>query len=698
MSDSATLAADLDEGLAHHRAGRLEEADAAYRRVLVARSDHPDALHLLGVMAHHAGDDERALELIGRAIKASPSNAVYHYNIGEVYRTTGRLDEAVAAYRRVLEIKPDHADGYNSLGAALCMQGKVAEALTAYRDAVALKPDHADAHYNIGIVLQEQGRLDEAIAAYRRAVAVKPDWAKAQYNMGVALGDQDRPEEAVAAYHRVLELEPDHLEAHNNLGEALYAQGRLDEAIAAYRRAVELKPDFPDAHNNLGVALQEQGRLDEAIAAYRRASDDIPGANSNLLLCLHYRPEFDPSAVFTEHRQWAARHAGALGATERSHGNTPDPDRRLSIGYISPDFRSHSVAYFFESLLAAHDRAEVEPILYADVRRSDDTTARLRSLAHEWRDIYGMSDEQVAEQVIRDGIDILVDLAGHTANNRLLVFARKPAPVQVSYIGYPNTTGLEAINYRLSDALADPDGADAFYTEELVRLPRCFLCYAPPAEAPPVEPPPAGEAGCTTFGSFNNIAKVTPEVVALWSKILKAVPGARLVLKSRSLHDAATRKRYSLSFEKNGIAPERIDLVGRNPSKTDHMALYGTVDIGLDSFPYNGVTTTCEALWMGVPVITLAGRAHAGRVGVSLLTAVGLEDLIAETPDEYAAIARRLADDLDRLSALRSDLRSRMTASPLCDQAGLAKTVKNAYRTMWRRWCESMQTGAQNVD
>ncbi len=692
MSDSAALAADLEEGLAHHRAGRLEKADAAYRHVLAARPDHPDALHLLGVMAHHAGDDERALELIGRAIKANPSNAVYHNNIGEVYRTTGRLDAAVTAYRRVLELKPDQADVYNSLGAALRMQGKVAEALTAYRYAVALKPDHADAHYNIGIVLQEQGKLDEAVTAYRRAVAVEPDSAKAHYNMGVALRDQGRPDEAIAAYRRVLELEPDHPEAYNNLGESLHAQGKLDDAIAAYRRAVELKPDYPEAHNNLGFTLQEQGRLDEAIATYRRAIDDFPGANSNLLLCLHYRPEYDASAIFAEHRRWAERHAGGLGEAQRPHGNSRDPDRRLRVGYVSPDFHSHPVAQYFEGLLAAHDPGEVATVCYADVRKPDDVTARLRGLAGAWRDIRGVSDDEVADRVRRDGIDILVDLAGHTANNRLLVLARKPAPVQATYLGYFNTTGLAAIDYIIADRYVIPPGEEQYYVEKVVRLPGCLACFTPPKLELEPGPPPALERDGVTFGSFNNRSKITPNVVSVWANVLAAVAGSRLFLKTKALGDAAVRRRLVEEFVGHGVSPDRLVLEGASPW-SEFLAAYRNVDVALDPFPYCGGTTTMLALWMGVPVITLRGDRFAGRGGENILSAVSLADLVARSETEYIEKAVALAADLPRLADLRAGLRSRFVAS-LCDAVTFTRGLESAYREMWRTWCQAEEAKA----
>ncbi len=664
---------------------------AAYRSALELNPGYAEAHNNLGAALQRQGKLDEAIATYRHALDLKPDYPAVHNDIGNVLRELGQLDEAIASYRQALTIKPDFAEAHINLGNALQQLGQLDEAVASYRQALSVEPDFAEAHSNLGNVLRELGQLDEAIASYRQALTIKPDFAEAHSNLGNALQELGQLCDAVAALHRALELDPNYPEAHYNLGNALGEQGKLDDAIVHYHRALELKADYPKALINLGRLFREQGMFDEALASYRRAlelkPDDVV-AHSNLLFCLNFLSAYDRAKIFAEHRCWGEQHAGSLRVAAKAPLNSTDPERWLRIGYVSPDLRDHSVAYFFEALLAAHDPAVVVTHCYADVPRPDRITARLRSLSSEWHSIFGMSDERVAEQVRGDGIDILVDLAGHTANNRLLVFARKPAPVQVSYIGYCNTTGLDTIDYLLTDALVDPEGQNAFYSEELVRLTRCFVCYTPVADAPPVGPLPAGEAGCITFGAFNNLAKVTPEVVALWSRILLAVPGARLVLKARSLGDAATRERYAALFLENGIAHDRIDLVERIRSKLGHLALYGKIDIGLDTLPYNGTTTTCETLWMGVPVITLAGRAHAGRVGVSLLTAVGLEELIAETPDDYVALATRLAGDLDRLSALRTDLRSRMAASPLCDQAGLALAVESAYRTMWRRWCQ----------
>jgi predicted O-linked N-acetylglucosamine transferase (SPINDLY family) len=336
---------------------------------------------------------------------------------------------------------------------------------------------------------------------------------------------------------------------------------------------------------------------------------------------LNYCADIEPTDVLAEHRRWSEQHTASLANDRQPHANSPDPNRRLRIGYLSPDFCRHSVAFFIESLLAAHDRSAFEILCYANVSQTDIITERLQGLADKWRDIVHLSDQQVAELVRADAVDILVDLVGHTVNNRLLVFARKPAPVQISYLGYPNTTGLSTIDYRLTDAWADPPGrADRFHTETLVRLQGGFLCYQPWPGTPEVSPLPALTSGHITFASFNNATKVNPEVIALWSKILRLLPNARLIMKALQLGDIGTRQRFAQLFEQNGVSMERVELLGWASSTAEHLELYNRVDIGLDPFPYNGTTTTCEALWMGVPVIVLAGNTHAARVGVSLLS------------------------------------------------------------------------------
>jgi protein O-GlcNAc transferase len=716
--------ATLDQALHFHGAGDLTRASALYQQILDSDPTNADALHLLGVVAHQRGEHEDAVTKIRQAIRINPGVAEYHNNLGEALRALGQVTAATAAYREALRLRADFVEVHNNLGLALHQQGELAHAAMSFQRALALKPDaetfcnlgnvlrdqnawddaiaayeralmldpeFAEALNNCGAALKQQGKAAEAVELYQRAIALRPDYAEAYYNLGVALDDRGHRREAVTAYRRAITIKSDFAEAHYNLGLALQMEGELSQAIAAYKQALKLKPDDHEIENNLGHALLAQGKLVEAMAAFRRAlalNPDFVGAHSNLLLCLNYRPDTTPTDVFSEHLAWGKRHAADPGAT--SYTNPRVAHRRLRIGYVSPDLRTHSIAFFIEPLLAAHNHDKYEIFCYANVTHPDAVTKRLQALADCWRDVAKLSDDQAARLIREDRIDILIDLAGHTADNRLLVFARKPAPIQVAYLGYPNTRGLTTINYWLSDAYADPvTSSEHYYVEEIVRLPRGFNCYRPLPESPEVGPLPALRAGHITFGSFNNASKISEPTIACWAKILLGVPTARLLLKARALSDEQTRDHVRQAFAANGIAPQRIDMIGRVASSAEHLALYNRVDIGLDTFPYNGHTTTCEALWMGVPVVTLAGQTHAARVGVSLLTHAGLPEFIAENPEAYVALAVALAKDLKHLQALRQGLRMQLQRSPLMDAVGFTRALEAAYREMWEKYCEA---------
>jgi predicted O-linked N-acetylglucosamine transferase (SPINDLY family) len=726
---------DIDQALAHHQAGRLQQAEAIYRRILQAQPDDADALHLLGVVAHQRGEHEAAVTRIRHAIRINPRIAEYHNNLGEALRALGQLPAATAAYQEALRLRTDSAEAHNNLGLALYQQGELVRAEMSLQRAVTLKPD-PETFCNLGNVFRDQAAWDDAIAAYeraltfdpefpealnncgaalrhrgkateavelfKRAIALRPDYAEAYYNLGLVLDDQGHRTDAVTAYRRAIAIKSNFAEAHYNLGLALQMEGELGQAIAAYQQALRFKPKDHEIENNLGHALLAQGKLTEAIAAFRKAlalKPDFAAAHSNLLVCLNYCPNTTPTDVFAEHLAWGQRHAAALDATSAPYTNPRKPHRRLRIGYLSPDFRTHSVAFFIEPILATHDRDNYEIFCYANVTHPDVVTKRLQAFADYWRDIVRLSDEEAVRVIREDDIDVLVDLAGHTAGNRLLIFARQPAPVQVGYLGYPNTRGLAAMDYWLSDVYADPVGQiDQYYVEKVVRLPRGFNCYRPLLDFPEVGPLPAPRAGHTTFGSFNNVSKISEPVITCWAEILMRVPTACLLLKARALADEQTRDRLRQAFAVQGIAPERIEMIGRVASSAEHLALYNRVDIGLDTFPYNGHTTTCEALWMGAPVITLAGQTHAGRVGVSLLTHAGLPELIAGSCEAYAELAVELASDPDRLQSLRRLLRRQIQHSPLTDAKGFAQDVEAAYRGMWIKYCENPDTrpGAQD--
>ncbi len=600
-----------------------------------------------------------------------------------------RFQEARDLYEQVCKTDPVDADAWLMLGAVHGLLGNPADAAVCCHRAASLEPGNPQAHYNLATALKDLGRLEEAASAYREALRCKPDYADAWDALGYALMSLGRHNEAVAAYREVLRYAPKSAKAHANLGASLHTAGHLEEAVEAYREALRLDHLNAGIQDSLGCALSDQGRLEEAMQNHRKALAMAPGystAHSNLLMTMHYLPGPDPDRIFEEHKSWARIHTGTIRRSTQ-YENSRDVNRCLKVGYVSSDFRAHSVAFFIEPILARHDRGKIESICYSGVTNPDATTRRLRQLAGRWRDIGTLTDEQVVEAIRQDGVDILVDLAGHTPGNRLKVFARKPAPIQVTYLGYPDTTGLEAMDYRLTDAQTDPPGAEKYYTEKLVRLPDGFLCYQPLDDCPPVSPLPSQERGHVTFGSFNNLSKINSNVIELWAGLLQSVPGARLLIKSPSLTDATTRERYYGLFERQGIGRDRVALQGRTATQAEHLALYSRLDIALDTFPYNGTTTTCEALWMGVPVITLTGRTHAGRVGRSLLSTVGLSELIAESPEGYVSRAATLAANKSRLSELRTGMREHVRSSLLCNSRTFTHNLEVAYRTMWHQWC-----------
>ncbi len=531
------------------------------------------------------------------------------------------------------------------------------------------------------------GRLPQAESIYQGILQTDPNQPVALHLLGVIAHQVGKNDIAVDLITKALTIKPDYAEAHNNLGLSLQDLGKLDEAIASYRKALTIRPNFAEAQNNLGNALKDIGKLDEAVTSYHRAvaiKPDYAKAHSNLLLTLNYRSDLSDDEVFYEHLRWNEQHALPLTARIQPHLNDQDPERRLRIGYVSPDFREHSVAYFIEPTLQHHDYNRFEIFCYYNYTQVDETTERLRRYADHWTDCVGMTDDVLADRVRKDQIDILVDLAGHTAKNRLLVFARKPAPVQVTWMGYPNTTGLAAMDYRLTDAYLDPIGkTEQLSTEELVRLP-VSACFRPPLESPDIGDLPALEAGYVTFASFNNFSKVTQNVMATWARILRAVNGSRLVI--MNVNDGETERYVRQTFSNNGIANTRLNLMKVMPF-FEYLEFHNSVDIGLDTFPYNGGTTTCNGTWMGVPHITLAGTSARSRVGVALLSHIGDSNLIASSPDQYVQFAVELANDIGRLGQLRKGLRDGMVRSPLTDARHLTRALEAAYRKMWESHC-----------
>jgi len=722
---SVSIQQAFEMGLQQHQAGRLAEAEAIYRQILAVEPRHAEALHLLGVIASQMGQNQAAENLIRQAIAHAPNDSAFHYNLGYALREQGRLDEAIAAYRTAVLLRPSYADAWNNLGSALKEQGRTDDALAAFRQALVANPSYAEAHNNCGNVLRERGQWDEARAAYIRALSLRPNYAEAYNNLGATLGDMGRFEEAVAAYHRALQLrpnfveaffnlgvtttkcgrleetiaafgealrlKPDYAEGHYNLGIAYAMQGRLGAAIASYRRAIELRPDLVQAHNNLGNVLKDYREVDAAIASYQRALSLQPDSSlalSNLLFALHCSGDLSASAIFQEHVRWDEAHGRPLGKFIEPHRNEVQPARRLRIGYVSADFREHSVTYFLAGLLEHHDAEQMELFCYDAKPEADSTAARLRSVAAHWRTIEGQTDAQAAAMIREDRIDILVDLAGHTAGNRLPLFARKPAPIQVSWLGYCDTTGLRTMDYRFTDAVADPPGmTESLYTERLIRLPNVFACFRPVMDSPAVGSLPALARGFVTFASFHTLAKLNDRLLTAWAEILRRVDRSRLLIVAAGLDEEERRQCLGEFFSRHGIGPERLEMRARL-SLPQYLAAHGEVDLLLDSHPYSGHTVGCHALWMGVPVVTQAGEQYCSRMMASVLTSVGLTSLVARTTAEYVATAVRSVADLGQLAELRSTLRDRLQSSPLMDEAGFARDFERACREMWIQWCK----------
>ncbi len=571
--------------------------------------------------------------------------------------------------------------------------GELQNAEKIYKNIIQVDPQHADAHHLYGIIALERGENDRAEDLIKAAIRIIPDYHVYHNNLGTVYKNKKLFPEAKNEYEEAVRIKPDYTEAYNNLGTLLKETGELTEALACYNKAISFNKNFIDGIYNLGTVLCEQGRISESIQAYRdviKLNSGMLRAYSNLLYTLHYSDSVFPEDLFKEHQQWARVFADPLMSQIKPHENIKDPTKKIRIGYVSPDFCVHSVSFFIEDLFSLHDRDKFEIFCYSNTLKIDSVTERLKAVVDNWLDITSISFEKTAAIVRADKIDILVDLAGHTRNNCITLFALKPAPVQVSWLGYPDTTGLKVMDYRFTDNYADPVGmTEHLNSENLYRLPGSFLCYKPPGDSLKVEESPITIKDRITFGSFNNGSKISPTTVKLWAGILKRVTDSRLILKSRSLTDIGTQNYLLGLFENEGISVNRIEFEGYTASLKDHFFLYHSIDIALDTFPYHGTTTTCEALWMGVPVVTLKGSSHVSRVGISILSNIGQKDLIAESFDDYVNKAVSLAQDTELLKLKRSKLRGMMKDSPLMNQDMFTANIEVAFQDMWTTWCQT---------
>lgn len=671
----------FETALQFHRAGKLERAERLYRRVLEQTPQHGDALFMLSALAVQSGRHEHAAALLERAIVVDPSNAFYFSSLGDVYRSLGRRREAAPMLLMAIARKPDFAEAIAGLALTFEELGHTDAAAACYERARALDPNLALATSRP----TSNGSAHSAAAPSGAESGMPP--AQLIGALAETLRLAGRADDASAWYRMALELDPRMANAHAALG-AIHADAdRFDEAIEDFRRALEVDPDFHAARGLLATALGETGRVAEAEATYRDAVARCPtdaAAHSVLLFNMPFWPDVSAGEILTEARTWNARHARALAAQAPALDNDRSAERRLRIGYVSPDFQSHVQSLFTIPLLQNHDHGRFQIFCYSSGDKSTQETTRIRGYADVWREVGALDDAALAELIRRDGIDVLVDLTMHMTSRRVLAFARRPAPIQLCWLAYPGTTGLETMDYRLSDPHLDPPNADTPYSEQTLRLPDTFWCYDPLTDVPAVNALPALTTGRVTFGCLNHFRKLNDRVLRLWAEVLRAVPNSRLLLLAPA---KSGRAHVCSALEAAGVKRERLEFVARS-GRLDYLSRYGEIDLCLDTFPYNGHTTSLDALWMGVPTVTLVGGTVVGRAGLCQAMNVGLPELIATTPEEYVRVARELAENLEHLAELRRTLRERTKQSPLMDGPRFTRNLEAIYRDVWRRFCQ----------
>lgn len=649
---------------------------------------HSDSLYLLASIASLSGDTDLGESLLRQAIAIDATKSPYWVLLGNVLQKQNRLAESLQCYQTALTLDPSNVDVYYNAGNTLERQGNSVKATQCFEKALELNPTHLEALTNLANQYRQAGRFEDALGLLERARRLAPNAIPVLLNLGNVLMSLERHEEALECFDRCVQQDSQNAMFRNNKGNALRAMGRLSEALACGKAALALDPDCAELWVNYAVGLQLQGRQKEALEAFERIlalSPENAIAHGAALFSMHYDPARGPARLRAEHRAWAARHADPLLPSSRVYRNSRDPEKRLRVGYVSSDFRRHPISFFTLPVFREHSD-DVESICYSGVTHRDEWTERLRSSVRAWRDVAGLSDSELCEVILSDQVDILVDLAGHTAGNRLLTFARRPAPVQVSWLGYFNTTGMMAMDYLVVDSEIAPEGEPAPFVEQPMRLRGCYLCYEGPDYAPGVAPLPAMSRTEITFGCFNTQAKITGDVIRVWSKILKAAPQSRLILKNPVLNDEGCRQLVREEFVSCGLPAERLMLLGSSPHR-ELLESYAEVDIALDPFPYNGGTTTCEALWMGVPVVTLAGDRFVSRVGPTILRHAGCSEWVAADVDGYVRTAVSLAADRAKLAAIRGRLRDQVRQSPLGDTAEFTRSWEDALRMVWRLWC-----------
>jgi predicted O-linked N-acetylglucosamine transferase (SPINDLY family) len=631
------------------------------------------------------------------SLKLNSQNHLSLNNLGALYKEKGELAKAIDCYNQALKVDPGFqickrniSIAYNDYGSQLHAQNKVDDAIKSYKAAIANNNKLSDPHYNLGVVYTQVGKKEDAINAYKQAISLNPSYVIAMNNLGALYKEAMQFDLAAEYYSKALKVEPTYPPANNNIAVIYSLQGRIGLAVACLNIAIKTDPKYSSAYNIMGSVMRDQGMSRQALGYFRDAYKLDPtsvASMDNMLLVMNDVVDMDNDTIYQAHADWGKEYSNKFPKLPKPTNLKMDTNKVLKVGYVSSDFNTHSVSYFASVLLTHADPSQTLVYIYYNNSNIDQTTLRLKSFLKTgfvWRQIEMMGSEEAAKLIRNDGVDILVDLAGHTGGSRLDIFARKPAPIQVTWIGYPNTTGLPEIDYRITDEHADPVELNQKFTEKLVRLPGCFLCYTPaPTHPTSTAVTPFLTNGYITFGSFNNFAKINSEVIKLWSQVVVAVPNSKLLLKCKPFACETVLSRVYKEFENQGVLKERLIFMGHLQGVKDHLTLYEKLDIALDTFPYAGTTTTVESLFMGVPVITLKGRNHAHNVGVSLLQSVPtVSHLIAENPDQFVEIAVKLSNDIEELANLRDNLRDNFLTSRLCNKEEYMSGVHSAFRSM----------------
>ena len=681
----------LRQAMLQFQQGDLLQAQCNAEKILEISPLHVSAMQLLGGIRTQFGDYETAVDLFSRAIEIKPDLPANYNNLGYVLHLMGRLDDAKKACLYAIKIKPDFAAAYNTLAVVLKDMGQLEQALSSAQQAIQLSPDFIEIHSTIAAILNDMGQYERMLPICQHALMLRPDFAEVHNLMVIALSKLNRTKEALSANSQAIQLRPDFAAHYVSRGNLLSDQGMMLDALDALSQAIEINPNNAVGYYNRGNILGNIGRFSEAEADYRKALLLEPkhaNAHSNLLFVYASAARLSYEKMLEEQKIWDAVHGeqGRLNAISLNPIRTGE-GRRLRVGYVSPDFCMHPVGYFIEPLLASHNTKNFEIFCYANMLESqaDKITRRLRNLTEHWRFVKDINDADMANMIHQDGIDILVDLAGHTMGNRLTVFSYHAAPVQAMYLGYCASSGLQAMDYWITDEVLHPADTPECSSEIIERLPRCSFCYRPPEEAniKPWRTDVDVDAG-VVFASYSHFSKLQLPVIETWSEILKVVPGSRLAIMDKYMDDEATRNLLIDQFRHQGIGEDRLIISG-HLSYADYYRSYSGVDIVLDTFPRTGGTTTADALWMGVPVVSLAGERYVERISASKLHAVGLDELITKDRSQYVETAKWLADNESYRRDLRENLRDRMRNSQLCDGRGLAAVMENIYGNMYAR-------------